>query len=126
MATKKTKKSKDLQYIDGKNQQLEKDKESLSRLEIALAVKEKRNPFQSDTSEDFENKLKQMTLIEMQSMAVACGVFPSGNKTTLKNKLIKKFKSKILLGGDKVMTTSRPIVDTSSFSEEQKKLFNID
>ena len=58
MATKKTKKSKDLQYIDGKNQQLEKDKESLSRLEIALAVKEKRNPFQSDTSEDFENKLK--------------------------------------------------------------------
>ena len=55
-------------------------------------------------------------------MAVACGVFPSGNKTTLKNKLIKKFKSKILLGGDKVMTTSRPIVDTSSFSEEQKKI----
>jgi len=126
MATKNTKKSKDLQYIDGKNEQLEKDKENLSRLEIALAVKEKRNPFQSDTSEDFENKLKQMTLIEMQSMAVACGVFPSGNKTTLKNKLIKKFKSKILLGGDKVMTTSRPIVDTSSFSEEQKKLFNID
>ena len=91
----KTKKSKDLQYIDGKNEQLEKDKESLSRLEMALAVKEKRNPFQSDTSEDFENKLKQMTLVEMQSMAVACGVFPSGNKTTLKNKLINSEDSLI-------------------------------
>jgi hypothetical protein len=126
MAKKNTKKSNKLEYIDGRNSELEEQKKELSRLEAALAVKEKRNPFGTSNSNEFQKKLSEMTLIDMQSMAVACGVFPSGNKTTLKNKLIKKFQSKILLGADKVMTTSKPIVDTSSFSPEQKKLFNID
>lgn len=126
MAKKSTKKSNKLEYIDGKNSELENQKKELSQLEAALAVKEMRNPFGTSNSDEFQKKLSEMTLIDMQSMAVACGVFPSGNKTTLKNKLTKKFKSKILLGADKVMTTSKPVADINSFSEEQKKLFNIE
>lgn len=126
MAKKNTKSKGKLEYIDGKNSQFESKKEELSRLEAALSVKERRNPFGTDSSDEFNSKLASMTLIDMQSMAVACGVFPSGNKTTLKNKLIRKFKSKILAGADKVMTSSAPIKDINSLSEDQKKLFNID
>jgi len=126
MAKKNIKKSNKLEYIDGKNSELENQKKELSKLEAALAVKEMRNPFGTSNSDEFQKKLSEMTLLDMQSMAVACGVFPSGNKTTLKNKLTKKFKSKILLGADKVMTTSKPVADINSLSEEQKKLFNIE
>ena len=40
----------------------------------------------------FEEKVGDMTLVEMQELAVTVGVFPSGTRTSLKNKLLKAFR----------------------------------
>ena len=66
-----------------------------------------------------------MSIPEMQSLAVELGVFPSGNKTTLKNKLKKEFKKRFLQGKGNVIETTSPIMDLSQMTEEQKKLFDL-
>lgn len=53
-----------------------------------------RNPFGVESLASLEEKLSSMNIREMQEMAVNASVFPSGNKTTLKNKLKKEFKTK--------------------------------
>tara|TARA_Y100000356_G_C11240876_1_gene280863 strand:+ start:203 stop:622 length:420 start_codon:yes stop_codon:yes gene_type:complete len=49
------------------------------------------NPFGTTSASVFEEKLSGMNLTQMQELAVKASVFPSGNKTTLKNKLKKDF-----------------------------------
>ena len=39
--------------------------------------------------------IKDMNLTDLQSFAVKVGVFPSGNKTVLKNKIKREFESSI-------------------------------
>ena len=63
-----------------------------------------------------------MTITEMQELAVNAGVFPSGTKLTLKNKLTKAFKQ-YALGSNKVVQVTKPIVDPES--PEGKALLNL-
>ena len=66
-----------------------------------------------------------MTLPDMQSLAVELGVFPSGNKTTLKNKLKKEFNKKFHTGKGAIISQTQPILSPEGMTLEQKKLFNI-
>ena len=111
------------QYTDGKATTTSatdevRDLEDLLRGQIS-------NPFKIKTKEEFDRKIAAMNLIDMQSMAVAVGIFPSGNKTTLRKKLKKEFARYDTGGKGRVFTSTKPLMDPNSMTEDQKKLFNI-
>lgn len=83
------------------------------------------SPFKIKTQEEFERKMASMNLIDMQSMAVSAGIFPSGNKTTLRKKLKKEFEKYERGGKGRIFSTTQPVVDYNNLSKDQKKLFNI-
>lgn len=108
MANKKTKTSKsisakksvakkkvsldNLQQTNGKSYE---DQVSRAReLEDILGVA-KINPFKTNDKRVFAEMLQDMNLTDLQSFAVKVGVFPSGNKTVLKNKIKRAFESSL-------------------------------
>lgn len=90
--------------IDGKSEEyadgLDQDKSRARDLEEILGVKEL-NPFKTANAEDFDRDLSEMGLNDLRTLAVKSGVFPSGNKTTLKNKLRKEFKLRAIGGSNR-------------------------
>lgn len=70
----------------------EEDIDRVRKLEELLDVKQT-NPFGTSDIRVFEANLAEMNLTDMQAVAVRAGVFPNGNQTILKQKLIKAFKS---------------------------------
>ena len=56
---------------------------------------QKMSPFKTNDPEAFEEMLEDMNLTDLQSMAVKVGIFPSGNKTVLKNKIKRSFKASL-------------------------------
>lgn len=108
MANKKTKTSKsisakksaakkkvsldNLQQTNGKSYE---DQVARAReLEDILGVA-KINPFKTNDKRVFTEMLQDMNLTDLQSFAVKVGVFPSGNKTVLKNKIKRAFESSL-------------------------------
>lgn len=130
MKTKKAKNSKKTKtdtksptiFADG---QITEEKEKLQSLEDILNPNMGHNPFKTTKEEEFEKNVADMSVPEMQSLAVELGVFPSGNKTTLKNKLKKEFKKKFLQGKGNVIQSTSPVLDVDQMTEEQKKLFGL-
>jgi hypothetical protein len=97
-----------VQVADGKD-----ELQQVRDLEQLLGVHQI-NPFKTNTLAVFEDDLSSMNLTDMQRLAVKAGVLPSGNKTTLKNKLVREFKARTNGGkGNSVMVTT-PIVDPDS------------
>ena len=97
-----------MQVADGKT-----DVEEIRKLEKIMGVHQV-NPFKTNTLEVFEENIAGMNLTDMQRLAVKAGLLPSGNRTTLKNKLLKEFKARTQGGkGNSVMVT-KPIVDPES------------
>jgi len=70
------------------------------------------NSFGVRTEDEFENLIESSQLTQLQEMAVKAGIFPSGTRPTLKNKLRKAFQ-KTKRPGPNVQTT-KPIVDPNS------------
>ena len=122
MKTKKTDKIKPTIFADV---ELAEEKEKISSLEDILNPNMGHNPFKTTKEDQFEKNVSDMSVPEMQSLAVELGVFPSGNKTTLKNKLKKEFKKRFLQGKGNVIQTTSPLLETSKLTEKQKKLFEI-
>ena len=92
-ASKKKKvKLDELQQTNGKSyeEQVSKARE----LEEVLGIP-KINPFKTNDKRVFNEMLKDMNLTDLQSFAVKVGVFPSGNKTVLKNKIKRAFDSSL-------------------------------
>jgi len=126
MAKKKTKQMKleELECMDGKNHdesnhQLAKDIEDLLMPDT--------NPFGTNSMEDLESMLEGMNLRQVQEVAVKASVFPSGNKTSLKNKIKKEFKMKYLTkdGGRRNYATSEsPVVKDKILAEEISNILN--
>lgn len=105
-ASKKTKAKKleDLQQTNGKTYE---DQVSRAReLEEVLGIP-KINPFKTNDKRVFEEMLKDMNLTDLQAFAVKVGVFPSGNKTVLKNKIKRAFDSS-LYGKGSVQVMGEP------------------
>lgn len=121
MPRKKTKTKKDvldqMQVMDGKT-----DLEEIRNLEKIMGVQQI-NPFKTNNLEIFQENLSSMNLTDMQRLAVKAGLLPSGNRSMLKNKLLKEFKARSYGGkGNSVMVT-KPMVDPES--EQGKKLIEL-
>ena len=114
--------NKEMMYTDGKAT-IASEEKRLTDLESILNPGILTNHFPAKTEEEFEGKMADMSMPELQSLAVKVGVFPSGNRTTLKNKLKKEFNNVVFTGKGKVMQSERPMFDFDSLTAEQKKLF---
>ena len=90
--TKKTSKKK-IEYADGKN-----EAQPRRSVEDILGIHEK-NKFGAKSEAEFNEKLNNMSINEMQELAVTVGIFPSGTKPMLKNKLKKAFGEYMLANG---------------------------
>lgn len=69
---------------------------------------QKMSPFKTNDPEAFDEMLEDMNLTDLQSMAVKVGIFPSGNKTVLKNKIKRSFKAS-LTGQGSVTLMGKPL-----------------
>jgi hypothetical protein len=76
-------------------------------LEDILGVK-KISPFRTNDKRIFKEMLEDMNLTDLQSFAVKAGVFPSGNKTVLKNKIKRAFESS-LVGQGSIQVMGEPV-----------------
>ena len=86
------KKLEGLQQTNGKTYE---DQVSRAReLEDVLGIP-KINPFRTNDKKVFQEMLQDMNLTDLQSFAVKVGVFPSGNKTVLRNKIKRAFDSSL-------------------------------
>lgn len=108
--TKKTVNKKPMQYADGKVADNRKD--LAKTVEELMGVKS-RDPFKVASGESFEEAVGSMSLSQLQEIAVEAGVFPSGTKATLKNKLLKEYENRTH-GRYGASTNSKPIVDPKS------------
>ncbi|MBL69635.1 MAG: hypothetical protein CMO74_14535 [Verrucomicrobiales bacterium] len=121
-ATKAAKKPelKDLNQTTGKT--YEQNLEYVKKLEEILEVR-KSNPYGTNDARIFEENMAGMSLTELQEVAVRAGVFPSGNRTILKNKLTKAFKSENL--GTNVVIDNGPPFELDPNNPKHKKLIEI-
>lgn len=101
---------KTMQYADGKA--IDNRKDVAKTVEELMGVKSQ-NPFHVASGESFQEAVKTMGLSQLQEIAVNAGVFPSGTKTTLKNKLIKEYENRTQ-GRYGASTQTKPIVDPNS------------
>ena len=69
---------------------------------------QKMSPFKTNDPEAFDEMLEDMNLTDLQAMAVKVGIFPSGNKTVLKNKIKRSFKAS-LTGQGSVTLMGKPL-----------------
>ena len=115
---KKTKRTKTptkkpaIEFADGRDH-LAVEAEEARNLEDILGFKEI-NPFGVSSADEFDSTLEELQLTNLQEMAVNAGVFPSGTKATLKNKLRKAFAEYTQGGKKKVVQITKPIVDPNS------------
>lgn len=79
-----------LKITNGKSYQQDVDR--VRKLEKLLEVNQT-NPFGTSDIRIFQQNLSEMNLTDMQAIAVRAGVFPNGNQTLLKQKLIKAFEA---------------------------------
>lgn len=99
----------EIEFAHGKNNSSELDEIEKIRSMTEIPVD---NSFGVRTESEFEKLIEGAQLTQLQEMAVKAGVFPSGTKVTLKNKLRKAF-AKTKLPGPNVQMT-KPIVDPNS------------
>lgn len=111
-AAKKRPKLEELNQTTGKSyeDQVAKAKE----LEEILGIP-KINPFKTNDKKVFKSMLEDMNLTDLQAFAVKVGVFPSGNKTVLRNKIKRAFESSLygqgsiqLMGEPKKLDPNNP------------------
>lgn len=108
---KKVKESKKIEFADGKDQSAEAQSESIESI-VGFAVK---NGFGSATEAEFENKINLLSVSDLQALAVTNGVFPSGTKAMLKNKLKKAFAEYVAYNGrTPTARPTQPIMDPDS------------
>ena len=102
---------KAIEFADGKDQSTEEQGESIESI-VGFAVK---NGFGSTTEAEFESKINLLSISDLQALAVTNGVFPSGTKAMLKNKLKKAFAEYVAYNGrTPTPRPSQPIMDPES------------
>tara|TARA_A100000164_G_C21582123_1_gene618987 strand:- start:267 stop:680 length:414 start_codon:yes stop_codon:yes gene_type:complete len=99
---------KEMQYADGKDHELKKARD----IEDLISV-DRKNPFRTADGSDFETSIASMSLSDMQELAVSAGIFPSGTKATLRNKILKEYRAKEI-GQKRSGQVTKPSMDPSS------------
>ncbi len=124
--TKRKTKAQEVEQIHGKveNEPVAETVKKSQALDKILGMRQK-NPFNADSLANFEQSLKGKNLTDLRELAVSAGIFPSGNPTILRKKLIKGFED-FMRGGD-AKKNSIPVNDSSKFpnSDLQKKIDDI-
>jgi hypothetical protein len=110
-----------LTFADGKAQE-DADIKKIRELELALGV-EKLNPFGTTNLEILKEKLADMTMIDLQRLCDRIGIFPSGSRQQIKEKLFREFKSHNK--GSLSMTIQSPAVLLDPNNPDHKKTLKI-
>mgnify|MGYP003644312632 CR=1 FL=1 len=105
----KSKKLQDLNVADGKEQDVKK----IQELEALMGIP-RNNLFGTTTASVLQGKMDEMNMSDLQTFAVKVGLFPSGSRLTLKNKILKEFYSTPGAGAGVDMGFQKPIVDPKS------------
>ena len=107
----KVKKENKIEFADGKDQTAKNKNESVESL-MGFKVK---NGFGAENEAEFEEKINRLSISDLQALAVTNGVFPSGTKAMLKNKLKKSFTEYMAFSGrTPVPGPTAPIMDPES------------
>ncbi len=102
---------KKVEFADGKDQAAGNNNESIESL-MGFKVK---NGFGASTEAEFEDNINRLSISDLQALAVTNGVFPSGTKAMLKNKLKKAFAEYNAFNGrTPTARPSKPIMDPGS------------
>lgn len=80
-----------INLADGKVH-VDPDIEKVKQLEEILGIR-KSNPFGTSNIDIFREKLSEMTIVDMQHMCEKIGIFASGSRQQIKDKLLREFKS---------------------------------
>jgi hypothetical protein len=83
----------------------------------------KSSPFKTSDPKVFEKMLEDINLTDLQAMAVRVGVFPSGNKTVLRNKVKRAFNTS-LHGQGSVTLVGKPVVELDPNNPKHKKVLD--
>jgi hypothetical protein len=114
----------DLILADGKvTEPLEDpDIKKVKELEEILGVK-KVNPFGTYNLEVFKEKLSDMANLDLQNLCERVGIFASGSRMQIKEKLLREFKS--VARGTISMTAESPSVQLDPNNPLHKKTLKI-
>ena len=109
---------------DGKNTQPFEDSDikKIRELEEILGVK-KVNPFGTYNLEIFKDQLSDMSNLDLQNLCEKIGVFASGSRMQIKEKLLREFKS--VSRGTISMTNESPSVKLDPNNALHKKTLKI-
>tara|TARA_R110002020_G_scaffold86836_1_gene214380 strand:- start:46 stop:453 length:408 start_codon:yes stop_codon:yes gene_type:complete len=99
----------ELQVADGKEQDINKIKE----LEELMGLP-RMNPFGTTKAEILKEKMDSMNVSDLQAFAVKIGLFPSGSRINLKNKILKAFYSTAGAGAGVDIGYTKPMADPNS------------
>jgi hypothetical protein len=80
-----------LTLTDGKAH-LDPDIEKVKKLEEILGIR-KMNPFGTSNIDIFRERLNEMAIVDLQHMCENIGIFASGSRMQIKEKLLREFKS---------------------------------
>lgn len=105
-----------MQVADGKDS-MAQSIEEVKDLEQLLGVQQS-NPFRTTSEAVLTERMNEMTLTDLQGLAINVGILPSGNKLSLKTKIMKAFKSHGGAGAGYNIGFQRPLVDPGSKAAE--------
>jgi hypothetical protein len=98
------------------------DIQKVKELEEILGIK-KMNPFGTSNIEVFKEKLAEMTMLDLQNMCEKLGIFGSGSRMELKEKLMRQFKQHSR--GTISMATQNPAFNLDPNNPEHAKTIRI-
>jgi hypothetical protein len=98
------------------------DIKKVKELEEILGVK-KVNPFGTYNLEIFKEKLSDMTNLDLQNLCERVGIFASGSRMQIKEKLLREFKS--VARGTISMTAESPSVQLDPNNPLHKRTLKI-
>ena len=125
MAKKSTKNKKseldNLNFADGKVHE-DPDITKVREMEKALGM-ETSNAFGTSNLEILKEKLSEMTNLDLQNMCEKVGIFASGSRQDIKNKLLREFKS--TNKGSISLMSEGPVIDLDPNNPDHKKVLKI-
>lgn len=113
----------EFEVTDGKSRD-EEEFQKMKDLEDILGIKQA-NPYGTLNREIFEEKLSDMTMTDMQSLAMQVGYPPTRDRHALKKGLAKSFDSYLKQHSVGAVFQAKPVFDQNSPNyKDAVKLFN--
>lgn len=107
------------------NGKLEDDIKKLNGIQDIIGIKAK-NIFASASIEELDEKMADMNLVDLQKLAVSCGISGGGTRTVLKTKIRNEFL-KFLKGshGLSLSSQEKMALKGDDKTERERKIHNL-